>query len=246
MPANMPHKGLTVLDGRLDPKVWGRLPLNNILNGIDGQAIFHGYGVHALNANDPREAAGALTTDGTATPVTCTLTAGAGEDNVACIASFGKVKLAGNRFALECTLSIDTAIDGAILLGFASSRTDPLPDNVDDDSDPVVPGILVISDDSFGLFKKSGSGALFFASKVGAADAVYTDLSTTLADGVDLPVKMFADGKGNVEVHLGGVLKKKIANPGVADGYLVLAVKTQVTGLSPAMGLGSVAFAVAE
>ena len=235
MPANVPHKGLTVLDGRLDPKVWGRFPINNMLNGTDGQMILHGFGAHSLSPGDGRESAGTLEISGNSAKITT----GANANDVAAVASFGKANLAGNRFVLECSLNLDAVADGAVLLGFAASRTDPLPDA---DSNE----INTISDDSFGVFKKSSEANLYFASKVGSAAASLTDLDVDCEDGVAVKIKMVSDGKGNIEVSTDGTLRKKIAYPGVASGYLVLAVKAEAADLSPALTLGSIAFGVAE
>ena len=237
MPANMPHKGLAVLDGRLDPKIWGRFPIKNMLLGLDGEMLLHGYGNESIPNGDPRLFANG---SGTAAPDVAVgevvLTTESGDNNYATLASNGKGKLAGNRFVLQCDLKVTSVANSAILLGFASDAKNPIPN--DASADP--------ADESFGIFKKEGALDLFFSSKVTGVDAVHTDLDVNIADGANIVVKMVSDGKGNIEVSTDGVLRKKVAYPGVANGYLVLGIKSSA-GEVETLNLGSaIAFGVAE
>jgi hypothetical protein len=243
----MPHKGLPVLDGRLDPKVWGRLPIRNMLIGVDGEMLLHGYGAHTIiGAGDPRVSAGTGSNSGTELLVTTNaFTDAAVADVEGTIASLGKAALAGNRFVLECNVDLAKAAEGALFLGFAASRTAPLPADL-------TAGIELLKPASFGLFKSSESSDLVFAFNSGDADAD-TDVSgtlgdsKTLADDSALKVKVVADGKGRIEVTLGEDAVKKFAYPGVADGYLVLAVKSSNDGTADqVLSVSSLAFGVAE
>ena len=250
MPANMPHKGIAVLDGRLDPKVWGRLPIRNMLNGVDGEMLLHGYGAHAIiGVGDPRVSKGTGSNSGTELLVTTNTFDGspgaAVPDVEGTIASLGKVALAGNRFVLECKVDLAKAAEGALFLGFAASRTSPLPADA-------TAGIVLLKPASFGLFKTSETSDLVFAFNSGDTDA-NTDVSgtlgdsKTLADDSALKVKMVADGKGRIEVTLGDDDVKKFAYPGVADGYLVLATKSSNNATEDQiLSVSSLAFGVAE
>ena len=242
----MPHKGMTVLDGRLDPSVWGRFPIRNMLAGIDGSMLLHGVGNNVILASDPRFTAdnsGALSHDATDG---LTLTTGAAGSNYAVLNSSDKVKLAGNRFVIDVSLTTGAAAvaddDAAIFLGFTHAKGNPLQDGelLLVDSTSVVGG-------SFGLLKKADASELNFSSIADAATATQDDVVT----GVDLAastqaIRLSADGKGRIEVYADGVLKKKTAYPSVAEGYLCLAVVNLAADVTVASFGLQVAFGVAE
>jgi len=241
MPANMPHKGLPVLAGRLDPSIWGRFPLRNMLNGIDGEMILHGYGSHGVSSGDPRlVAAGTGTAASTAGEIILTTQ---DDDGFSCtLGSNGKVKLAGNRFVLQCGLKLTGNVGAAVLLGFAADAADPLPGVT---TEVTSEGVYNLKEETFGIFKPDDDPTLFFASRVTGGLSVLTSLGVDVVDGANIDIKMVSDGKGNIEVSTDGVLRKKIAYPGVANGHLVLGVKT--TAAAEVLNLGSaIAFGVAE
>ena len=246
MPANMPHKGLTVLDGRLDPKVWGRMPYKNLLAGIDGTMIAHGLGNHNIGALDPR-LVGDTTASLTGGAAGITLNTSAVTEEHCALISREKVRLAGNRFILECVLNFtsEAVADGdcSFFIGFCDGRVDPVQDLSVSllDSTASVGG-------SFGLFKKAAASELDFSEIVDLSTATQEDTVT----GIDLvagntPVKMVSTGTGKIEIYSGSpyVLQKTVTYPSVAQGHLVASVKNLATDAS-VVGLGNIVFAVAE
>jgi len=235
MPANVPHKGLTVLDGRLDPSVWGRFPIRNMLNGIDGEMILHGYGNHAIAAGDPRFVN--ASTDGTlaVTLGEVILSADGNDNDTAVLASNGVVKLAGNRFVCQLTLKMDDVADSAFLVGFAQSATDPILD-----------AGLDVEASAFGLFKKDTGNDLYFIEKLATGSSTLTDTGVDIAADTDVVLKMQSTSAGNVEIYIGGTKVLTRPYPGVASGRLVAAVKVGADDAA-SLNLGSaIAFGVAE
>ena len=105
------------------------MPRPLLLRGEDGQSrsrrLFH-VGLHC----SPRRS-------GTAAPDVAVgevvLTTESGDNNYATLASNGKVKLAGNRFVLQCDLKVTSVANSAILLGFASDAKNPIPNDASAD-----------------------------------------------------------------------------------------------------------------
>ena len=231
----MPHKGLAVLDGRLDPSVWGRFPIRNMLIGVDGEMLLHGYGNHAINAGDPRVSS--ASTDGAFTvPLGVpTLTTDDDDNDTVVLASNGLVKLAGNRFVCDLTITLDNIATSSIFIGFAQSASDPILDDGDD-----------VEASAFGLFKQDADGDLFFIEKLATGSSTLTDTGVNLVNATALPVKMQSTSAGNIEVYLDGTKVLTRPYPGVASGRLVCAVKTGTTA-ARVLSLGSaIAFGVAE
>ncbi|MBN93378.1 MAG: hypothetical protein CL928_04800 [Deltaproteobacteria bacterium] len=251
MTANVPHKqlvGSSVLSGRLDPKVWGRLPVRNMLIGVDGMMLLSGYGNNAIAPGSSLVTAGALSNDSTGH----VLTSGASADDVAALASPSEVKLGGNRFALQCSIDLvtDSAAndDCAIFLGFVppEGKADPLQDLANNDVGLLIDSTADIGG-SFGLLKKSSAATLHFSSIADDASASQVDsaslgtLSTTAVS-----IKMVADGRGKIKVSFDGGADVEFDYPAVEKGHLILAVKNEGTDAS-ALGLGPrIAFGVAE
>ena len=231
----MPHKGLAVLAGRLDPSVWGRFPIRNMLIGVDGEMLLHGYGNHAIAAGAPRFAnAGA---DGTlaVTLGEVTLNAAGTDNATAVLASNGLVKLAGNRFVCQCTFKMDDVADSSFLIGFAQSATDPILD-----------GGLDVEASAFGLFKKDDGASLYFIEKLATGSSTPTDTGVDIVADTPIVLKMQSNSAGNIEIYLDGTKVLTRPYPGVASGRLVAAVKVG-TADAALLNLGSaIAFGVAE
>jgi len=231
----MPHKGMTVLAGRLDPSVWGRFPIRNMLIGVDGEMLLHGYGNHGIAAGDPRFAnasgEGALSV-----PLgEVTLTTHTDDNDTAVLASNGLVKLAGNRFVCDLpAIELDVLGASSFLIGFAQSATDPILD-----------GGLDVEASAFGLFKENADGDLFFIEKLATGSSIKTPIGVAIVAATPLAVKMQSTSAGNIEIYLDDTKVLTRPYPGVASGRLVCAVKSG-TG-ARALNLGSaIAFGVAE
>tara|TARA_R100000808_G_C2147849_1_gene155864 strand:+ start:2090 stop:2881 length:792 start_codon:yes stop_codon:yes gene_type:complete len=254
MPSNLPHNPTTTAHDvhRLDPLLFGKFPIKNmaIASGGDLLAIgdsFKEVLAAAAGSTDRVIAEGTLSHHATNG---LTMTAGSSANNAAVISSLNKFPLGGNRFAVQCSINIDSIADNdnAVFIGFANAGRDG-DALVDFDASPTPDVEITLAAGSFGLWipaDSGGSGSLYFAERKDGsddpADISTTDTGVDAVAGTALKVGMLCDGSV-IKVYAGvdsdGILVKKleVSYPAVAQGYFVAMTKAQSTG-APVLSLG--------